>query len=982
MTGKRWQRVEELYHAALSRAEGERGAFLARECDDEELRREVESLLQQSISRDKFLASAGAMAAAAPLVTEGPPSPVIGRRIGAYDLQAPLGAGGMGNVYRARDTKLKRDVAIKLLPHVFTADPERLARFEREARVLAALNHPHIGAIYGVEETDGVGALVLELVDGDTLEQRIARGPIPWKEALPMAQQIAEALETAHEAGIVHRDLKPANIKITPQGIVKVLDFGLAKLVPVAPNDAEPAGQGGEKQLASAPTVTIGGTKEGVILGTAAYMSPEQARGQSVDKRTDIWAFGCVLFEMLSGRAAFAGETVSDTLVKVLEREPDWLLLPPDTPPSVTRLLRRSLEKERKRRLADISDARLDITEALTPSASNAARMHAPESHRVSRRLVIALSISLTVGGVVVGSALWRATRATAPRVTRTTITPADGQTLSADTADRFVTIAPDGTRLGYLVFLGPQSNRLFVRTLDQLEPTELTGLGDTTRGPFFSPDGAWIGFFDVAGLLKKVAMTGGPAATVCRFDGSGTRGATWSTDGTIIFATSDTSSGLWQVPASGGAPKMLTKPNPERGERDHLWPRVLPGGRAVLFTIMPTTGGIENAQVAVLDLRSGAQKILLRGGTDAQYAPTGHLVFGAAGTLRAVAFDPNRLEIRGTPAPVVSQVMTTESGANAFDLATDGTLVYLSGNLTTDPLRTLVWVDRHGVEVPLGAPARAYLRPRLSPDGTRVIVDSQDAERDIWLWDFARKTLTRLTFDPTSDGSPIWAQDGRHVLFSSLRSGVYNLFSVAADGSGTPERLLQSSTHNYPTSVTPDGRQLVFSDVMKTEVMMLNLDDNKHVTPLVQTPFAERNGDISPDGRWLAYESNESGKSEIYVRPFPDVNSGRWQVSNAGGTRPHWARSSRELFYVAPPGALMSVRIKEGSTFNASEPVKLFEGRYYYGAPPVLGVTYDVSPDGERFLMTKPVTDAPSSPTIVIVQNWQEELKRLVPTQ
>jgi len=893
-----------------------------------------------------------------------------GTRLGPYEILSALGAGGMGEVYRARDTKLNRDVALKVLPETFIGDSQRLARFRREAQVLASLNHPNIAAIHGLEESNGVPALVLELVDGPTLADRIARGPLAADEALPIAKQIVDALEAAHAKGIIHRDLKPANIKMTSEGRVKILDFGIAKL---AAADAASA------DLTGLATASLTMTRDGVLLGTPAYMSPEQARGQSVDKRTDIWAFGCLLYEMLTGRAAFTGNTVSDTIAAILERDPDWTRLPPATPQSVRRLLLRSLEKDCKRRLADISDARLDVDDSITALSSTGSKPLTPASRRSASRVAIASAVVLAVG-IIPGLALWRAIGGTAPRVSRMTIAPPNGQTLSANTADRFIAIAPDGAHLAFLVFRGPQSNRLLVKAMDQLEPTEFKGLGDTLRGPFFSPDGAWIGFFDVVGLLKKVSVTGGPAVTVCRFDGA-PRGATWGADGTIIFATSDTSTGLWQVSASGGEPKLLTKPNADRGERDHLWPRVLPDGRAVLFTIMPTTGGVENAQVAILDLRSGTQKTLVRHGSDAQYVATGQLVYGLSGELQAVSFDPNRLEALGTPTPVVPQVVTTASGANAFDVAGDGTLVYLSGKVATAAARTLVWVDRHGKEEPLGAPPRTYVHPRVSPDGDRVLVESQDDVYDIWLWDSRRKTLTRVTTDPEADGRPLWAPDGQRMFFTSMRSsGVFNPFMQVVEGTGPAERLIESPTHEYPTSISADGTKIVLTDLMKSEVKILSLDDG-HATSPPQTLFAGRNGEISPDGRWVAYESNESGQSEVYVRPFPAVNSGRWQVSNTGGTRPRWARDSHELFYVAPPGALMTVGVGKATAFTPGEPIKLLEGRYYYGAPPVLGPNYDVSPDG-RFLMIKPEGEAPSSPSVVIVQNWTEELRQRVPTK
>jgi serine/threonine-protein kinase len=960
----RWRRISALYDEALARPSAMRQAYLQGACaGDEELRREVESLLAHDAARAPV--DVPALAAAAQALGGGPTTSLVGRRLGVYQVTAFLGAGGMGEVYRARDTTLGREVAIKVLPAA-SLDAAWLDRLRREARVMAGLNHPNIAAIYGVEHADGVHGVVLELVDGPTLADRIARGPIRLTEALHIGRQIAEALRTAHNRGIIHRDIKPANIKITRDGIVKVLDFGLAKAV--APDAAN-------ADAMELPTVTISRTAEGLIVGTPAYMSPEQARGQRVDKRTDIWSFGCVLYEMLAGHAAFRGETMSDTIACVLGREPDWSALPHAVPSAIIRLLRRSLTKDLNRRLADISDARLDLEEELVPSSSEG---HASLG---GWRLATMLGIALLTGGLVATTVLWRSTAPVPPRLSRMTIAPPNGERFSAAIADRFLAVAPDGAHFAYLIAKGPQSNRLFVRSLDQLEPTELRGPG-TVRQPFFSPDGAWIGYFDAGAQLKKVATTGGPAVTVCPLDGSGPRGATWGTDDTIVFATSDTASGLWRVPAGGGEPTVITKPNPERGESDHLWPRFIPGREAVLYTIWPMEGGIANAQVAVVDLRTNTPKVLVRGATDAEYVPTGHLIYGQGGTLRAIGFDLERLEVKGASVPVVPQAVTNGSGANAFGVSRDGMLVYLAGSAAAAPTNTLVWVDRSGREEPLGVPARAWKSPRLSPDGTQLAANSNDAEFDIWIWDFVRRLLTRLTQHPRADFMPVWAPDGKHVFFASYRTGPANLFSQATDGTSPAEQLTHSPTLQAPTDVTRDGKQLVFFDLTTNDVMALDLDSDHRVQTLVQTPNAERNGTIAPDGRWLAYESNESGPSEIYVRPYPDVNGGRWLVSKGGGSRPRWARDGQELFYVAPPGSLMSVRVTGGKTWSAGDPIKLFEGRYYYGTPPDLGVQFDVSLDGQRFLMMKPANDVPEAPSLVVVQHWLEELKQRVPTK
>jgi serine/threonine-protein kinase len=716
-----------------------------------------------------------------------------------------------------------------------------------------------------------------------------------------------------------------------------------------------------------------------VILGTAAYMSPEQARGQQVDKRTDIWAFGALLFEMLTGRAPFAGATISDTLAAILEREPDFNALPAAVPVAVGTLIRRCLEKDRRQRIADISVAQFvldnlgEVAPAATPASSGAMAPPAP----LWRRMAI-LSGTWLLGVAMAGSAVWFAVRSTAPlRVSRLLVTSASAAAPSVGVVGYSVAITPDGTRV---VYVGANNTALFVRALDQLNAASITGLGEP-YGVFVSPDGQWIGFFDGVTALNKVAITGGPAVTLGRPDGTAL-GASWGADGSIVFATINRTTGLQRIAAAGGEPTVLTRPNRAGGEDDHLWPQILPGGHAVLFTITATTGGLDQAQVAVLDLRTGIQTALIRGGSDARYVSSGHLVYAAAGRWHAVAFDLARLAVVGTPVPVQPEVLTDAGMA----VAADGTLVYVSGGVSAVG-RSLAWVDRQGQETPISAPPRNYAYPRLSPDATRLAIYVPDQEIDIWLWDLAGATLTRATFDRGVDVYPVWPPDGRQLLFSSARAGAVNLFAQASDGSGGVTRLTRSPNVQHATSVTPDGTRLVFTETAPTtgpDVMQLRLDGTHAVTPLVQTSFSERNGEVSPDGRWLAYEANDSGRFNIYVRPFPDVSSGYWQLSTDGGTRPLWARNSQELFYLSVTGALMRVGVAPGPTWAATAPTRLFEG-HYGAAPNQNGRTYDVSPDGRRFLMIKDseASDPSATPaSMVVVLNWQEELKRLVPTR
>ncbi|NOT28670.1 MAG: serine/threonine-protein kinase [Acidobacteria bacterium] len=923
---------------------------------------------------------------------------VPGTRLGVYEVTAQIGEGGMGQVFRARDTTLNRDIALKVLPDSFASDPDRLARFTREAQTLASLNHPNIAAIYGIEASSGVRALVMELVEGEGLSQRIARGAIPIDESLPIAKQIAEALEAAHEQGIIHRDLKPANIKVRPDGTVKVLDFGLAKAL-------EPTGVMAATNSMSPTITTPAMTQAGMILGTAAYMSPEQARGRAVDKRADIWAFGAVLFEMLTGTRAFAGEDVSDVLASVLAREPDWARLPATLPPTIGTFLKRCLQKDSRQRLRDIGDARMALEGVFEPPAAEigarapdqaAVQQHTDaaiaEVRRVlarsmNRRVIVAGATAAIAGIVLTGASMWYATRPVPGPVVRTEIATAGVTALSVQGAFRDIDITPDGSRI---VYRG--QNQLLVRALDRLEPTTLGGLG-APGSPFVSPDGQWVGFFEVT-AIKKVAIAGGPPVTLVANAGSASRGASWGEDGTIVFAGLNPAVGLLRVSGAGGDPTVLTTPNRESGEGDHLWPEFLPGGQALLFTITPATGGLDSAQTAVLDLQTGAQTVIMRGGHHARYVPSGHLVYGASGTLWAVAFDLARRAVVGTPVPVVEHVATTAQGGVEAVVAASGTLVYLSGGALTESTRTLVWVDREGSEAPVaGAPARNYTYPRVSPDGTQVALDVRDQEQDIWIWHLVRQTLTRFTFGAALDTTPVWTPDGKRLVWASRRAGPLNLYGQTADGTGAVERLTTSPNEQRASGVTPDGRQLLLAENESAELGapqdlgIVPLDGDRRTTRLAPATFVERNGEVSPDGRWLAYESNESGTFQIYVRPFPSVDTGRWQVSAAGGRQPLWSRSGRELFYWGPDGALMATAVAgagSGGSFAAGASATVVKAGYYTAAGTGnLGRTYDVSPDGQRFLLIKEGgVDAAASRNLTVVLNWTEELKRLVPTR
>ncbi len=884
----------------------------------------------------------------------------------------------MGEVYRARDTRLDRSVAIKILPESFAHDPERLARFEREAKTLATLNHPNIAILHGFEEEQGIQALVMELIEGPTLAERIALQAIPVDEALTIAKQIAEALEVAHQQGIIHRDLKPANIKVRPDGTVKILDFGLAKALEPASATASDAIT--SPTIASAPPARM--TDVGVLLGTAAYMSPEQAKGRASDKRSDVWAFACVLYEMLTGRRCFDGEDIADTLAFVLTKEPDWGALPAATPPSIGTLLRRCLDKDRRTRVADMSTASFAIDEAraLGTVAFRSFPLIRERSSAFWQRLAIYSAPALIIGLAMAGGGVWFAMRSAPLGVSRLTIatTPATAVTINGN--DRDLAITPDGSAV---VYVGNNGTELFVRRLDALGPVSIfTG---APRAPFISPNGQWVGFVDNGTILKKVASTGGPPVTITTLDGN-SRGAAWTSDDKIVFATTS-STGLQQVSAAGGPTTVLTQPDSAGGEADHAWPEAL-DGRMMLFTIWPLKGGVDAAQIAILDRQSGARSVLVRGGSHGHYIKSGHLVYLADNTLRAVAFDPRTHQTRGTPVPVVPQVVSTTSvvagGVDAVS-ATNGTLAYIRGLGAGGGPRTLAWVDREGRESPLRAPSRAYVHPRISPEGDRIVASSQDQEVDLWLWSVTRSTLTRLTTAPGVDYYPLWTlPDGDRVIFNSAREGPNNLFWRAADGTGAVERLTRSPNPQASTGISPDGTRLVFFETSPTtgdDILQVELTGTHKVTPLVQSPSAERNGVISPDGRWLAYEANDSGQFEIWVLPYPEVNSSGWQVSTAGGTRPLWAPGGRELFYMSPTGAIMRVGVERGTRWTVTTPTTIVKAGIATGLAASPGRIYDISPDGQRFLVLKPASDPDTqSPQLIVVQHFDQELKRILP--
>ncbi len=965
MNAARHRLVGDLYHQALELAPDQREAFLRRACNgDDDLRHEVESLVAAHEDAGDFISRPAIEEAAAALAHEASgaaaPRPPFSR-IGPYDVASLLGRGGMGEVYRARDPRLGRDVALKVLPERHALDAEHLERFEREARVLASLNHPNIAALYGIEEVRGRQALVMELVEGITLAERIASGPIPLAEALPIARQIGEALEAAHDRGFVHRDLKPANVCVRPDGTVKVLDFGLAKAIALGDHGADP--------------MITARTGAGAMVGTASYMSPEQARGATVDRRTDIWAFGCVLFEMLTGERAFAGDSTTDVIARIIEREPDFDRLPATTPAAVARVLRRCLRKSVRERLRHIGDAVLELNEASEADASN--RIHAtPVPVRIDARTRIVwigaslAAVALTAVGV------WQIARdRPAPLPVSRTVVAFPASAPLVVSLGSSVAISNDGQ------YLAAKSNggAWTIRRRDRLDVTMVGGNGLFIAQPFFSPDGEWLGFGDGAGtapaVLKRVPTRGGTPVRIASLPGQ-FLGATWGADGAIVYATDD---GLYRVSADGGVPQLIRAADHQRGEVIS-WPEFLPGGRWLLSTItgrgtaLPARVG--DGSVVAIDLRTGERRTVLPGVTHARYLPTGHLVYTSSGTLYAVPFDSDRLDV-GEPVPLMTDVRDDD-----FALSAQGTLAYVSGN---DSRRQLVWVDRSGREESISAPPGRYVYPSLSPDGTKVALDIDGPDRNIWVFDLRRETMTRLTFDPAEDLLPIWTPDGTRILFSR-RVGAARLYSQAADGSGTATLLNDASSSQMALSVTSDGKRLVFSEGTN-DVSVMALDGSRRVEPLLTSGAREMHGMLSPDGRWLAYSSDETGEFNVFVRPFPDTRQGKWQISTSGGSQPLWSRDGLELYYRDPAGAVMASSVKPRPSFLAGAVAKLFDGASYSGGGNVVqGRTYDISPDGRRFLLIKmpppKLNELPANNSLVLVQNWFDEVRRLAPAR
>jgi len=900
-----------------------------------------------------------------------------GSRLGPYEITAAIGAGGMGEVYRARDPKLGRDVAIKVLPEAFAGDETRMARFQREAKALASLSHPNIATIYGLDDSGTTRALVMELVEGATLADRIRQGPIPVDEAVRIARQIADALEYAHERGIVHRDLKPANVKVTTDDTVKVLDFGLAKALEsdIASID-----------ISTSPTISRMATMQGVLLGTAAYMSPEQAKAKPVDRRADIWAFGCVLYEMLTGKQAFAGETVTDTLASLIKEEPDWKALPAAIPMRVRVLLQRCLQKDPKQRLQAIGDARISLDEVLSgaPESTSVGTISAPTWHRAVPWAIAGASLAIAL--FTLAWAYLRIANNSGPgESVRFQISVPEKSPLSASGV---FALSPDGRQLAFLAADPEGVQRIWVRALDSLEARLLLDSQSPSVPPiFWSFDSRYI-VFDAGGKLKKIDVAGGPAQTLCDTTGQ-VVGGSWNHDGVIVFG--EVPGAIMRVSASGGAASPVTTLDPSNGDVFHDFPSFLPDGRHFIYRRTSNKAGRSGVYIGSLDVKPEEQdsKQLLATDFAAAYLPLlgssqGQLLFVRDGTLVTQPFDAHKLELTGDPISLAERVGSWRS--YAFFSASASALVYRTGGAG---VRQLTWLDREGRTLSAVNEEGSFYTLDLAPDGSRAAVtrmDSSGVKPVVWLLDLLRGTSTRFSFGSLAAYSGAWSPDGNRIFFGKEDDGGgMGLYQKLASGVKDEELLVKSPDSKHPTSISRDGRFLLYTTTdaktKKTAVWVLPLEGDRKPLPLLNTGFNSADGQFSPDGHWVSYESDESGRNEIYVQTFshdPTAAStigGKWLISTSGGSQSRWRGDSSELYYLAPDAKLMAVEVATNPVFRAGVPHALFQ----IPPPPVMLSpvlrAWDVTSDGKRFLFS--VSGGQSTSPFAVVLNWQSALKK-----
>ncbi|MGH9669756.1 MAG: protein kinase domain-containing protein [Terriglobales bacterium] len=887
-----------------------------------------------------------------------------GSKLGPYEITGAVGAGGMGEVYRARDTRLGRDVAIKVLPEAFAKDAILKERFEREAKTISSLNHPNICTLYDLGHQNGTDFLVMELLEGDSLAQRLAKGALPVAETLRIGAEMADALERAHRQGIVHRDLKPGNIVLTKSG-AKLLDFGLAKPQGLATGSSFSG-------IATQVSPTSPVTREGTVIGTFQYMSPEQVEGREADARSDIFALGAVLYEMATGRRAFEGKSQISVASAILEKEPEPVSrVQPMTPPALEHVVKTCLAKDPEERFQTAHDVRLQL-KWISESGSQVSALPVVRRKHSRERVAWTVAGIMALAAVALGvSYVRQASRPESGVVKRFVVTLPSSAVLFAGLTNSLA-VSPDGQ---YFVYRASQASggwRLYLHSISELEPTPISGSEDALN-PFFSPDGKWVAFF-AGGKLKRVAVSGGAPLTIC--DAPDGRGASWGPDDTIVFGGPG-NTGLRRVSAKGGKAEELTRVDASQKEVSHRWPEFLPGGKEVLFSIQGLSADWDVARIAVLSLKTGKWRTLIEGGTNPHYSPTGHLIYARTGMLVAVPFDLDRLEVTGSPVPLVEDVFMNRVSGNAeAAFSPEGTLLYMAGRGTDEP-RELVWVDRKGTAQSVGVAPGAFEQPSLSPDGRKVALHIQPPSDDVWEYDLGRGTLTRLTFQPGEDEAPLWSPDGKHVAYSATISNEPRaILWKNADGSGKEEVLATTGFHIHLSSFSPDGRLLAYTNYeseTRGDIWLLPLTGDRKPRPFLQTPFNERDAKISPDGRWIAYTSDETGRDEVYVQALEGAG-GKYQVSSQGGFGALWARSGRELFY-RNDNKVMAVAVTTHPGFSASSPRLLFEGLYEIH-PRREGI-WDVAPDGQRFLMAKAVGRETQAIQLRVVLNFFSDIRR-----